>query len=84
MGQPNIQVPLVKRTTSFSYFYGSEWKMVIYEDHMPKTSCYFITYCHHVKRISFDLMAAPKMSVNLLLKLKIDSLEVFGSFFDRL
>ena len=46
MGQPNIQVPLVKRTTSFSYFYGSEWKMVIYGDQMPKTSCFsFPKYC---------------------------------------
>jgi hypothetical protein len=40
VGQPNILVPLVKRTTSFSYFYGSEWKMVIYEYQMPKTSCF--------------------------------------------
>ena len=46
MDQPNIQVPLVKRTTSFSYFYGSEWKMVIYGDQMPKTSCFsFPKYC---------------------------------------
>ena len=40
VGQPYILVPLLKRTTSFSYFYGSEWKMVIYEYQMPKTSCF--------------------------------------------
>ena len=55
IGQLNILVPLIKRTTSFSYFYGSEWKMVIYEYQMPKTSC-FLSQILHSTQLSLSVL----------------------------